>query len=452
MKKIISILIILIILIVVGMGSYWYFDKEQRGPDGGSLSIGDFFPFGREADIPAENINGTPEQPTENLPAQLGRLWKIAPNHQAGAGLLDRDGEAFVRFIDTATGNVFENKIGEVGLKRISNTTIPKIKEAVWLPTGDSVIARYSNDAGTIQTLHAKILPPKTLEEISAENSGVESETTPETTGATGEISNFQDVVDLQELEGTLLSPNIIAFSLFAPKDKAFYIIKNSSGGSAGYTSLADGSKPLKIFDSPLSEWIISWPKESTAVITTKPSALSPGYSYLVNSTTGSFQKLMGNINGLSVNLSGDVKHAIYSYSESNGNAIALAVFDIENGKSTTLVRTFAEKCLWLKDNINVICAIPSTFPRGTYPDSWYEGSISFSDDLWSINTLDRQVNKVADLKSLSGEEIDVIKPIISSKENILIFTNKKDSTLWAFRLNETTSADETNTAEQDEQ
>ncbi|HEY0221172.1 MAG TPA: hypothetical protein VGC58_03045 [Candidatus Paceibacterota bacterium] len=65
----------------------------------------------------------------------------------------------------------------------------------------------------------------------------------------------------------------------------------------------------------------------------------------------------------------------------------------------------------------------------------WYKGIVSFSDDIWQYNTKDFTSKSLTDLKSESGEDVDVIKPILSENEQYLIFVNKKDNSLWSLDL-----------------
>ena len=427
MKKIIWIIIILILAGALGLGAYWVFDRQENGgPSRGNISIGDFFPFGQGGEpVPFEPVVVDPN-PIPTNPAVLPRLWKISQNPQSGAGFLIRDGDNFIRFIDTATGNIFENRVSDFTLSRISNTTIPKIKEVTWLTSGNDAILRYMNDAGVIQTMYAKISPPKptanagTTETVNATSSAVASEI---------------EVRELQELQATFLPGNINALALFGAKGRIFYVVENGGGNGVGYTALADGTRPAKIFESPINEWSVSWPRENTIVITTKPSALALGYSYMLNSTSGALERLLGGVAGLSVNPAPNLVKVIYSESTATGPTLKL--FDVKTGARTVITKTFAEKCLWQKDNIRIICAVPKNFPSGTFPDNWYDGQITLTDSISQINTETGQSVVIADLRELAGTEIDVINLMIDTAENNLLFTNKKDSSLWKFQINE---------------
>lgn len=423
MKKIIWILVVLIIIIGLAGGTYWYFDREQGGAGMSGLSVGDFFPFGQSPD-PEPGIRpvvpvATTTDTTVNIPTP--RLWKIYSNPQAGAGFFERNGEMFVRFVDSAMGNVFENKVGESLTTRISNTTIPKVREAIWLASGESVILRYVTDADVIQTLFTDIVP------ASESN---ESEGGEVVGGAPSE-----DSAGLQELRSTFLAGNIESLSV-GPRERIFYITKTSAKAASAFVANPNGERATKIFDSPVSEWVGQWPRENTLVIATRASASARGFAYGVNSTSGTIQRLIGNVPGLFVRPSYDLTKIAYSET-SAGGASSLKLLTVATGAITNLGTTLADKCVWMKDNVRLICAVPTTFPSATYPDNWYDGRISFTDKIFMIDSANGNQTLLADPSDIVGETVDATKLTLDKNENVLLFTNKKDSSLWSLRINE---------------
>lgn len=413
MKKLFYTVLVIGLVAALALGAYWYFEKQQRGgADGGSLSIGDLFPFGNSG---GAGTDTTPRPApaaatsTPTTPAPLARLWKISIDPQSGAGVFLRDGDTFVRFVDTATGNIFENKLGTAGVTRVTNTTVPKIYEALWSQKGESAIVRYATDNDSIQTLFAHIPAPKA------------------TASSTGETT------DIRELNTNFLASNVIDLAIYGPKDKMLYLTKNSTGGAVGFVANTDGTKAARLFDSPISEWTVGWPKEDTAVIATKPSATAPGFAYFVSTKTGAMQKLIGNMLGLSVLSASDATHIVYS--ASTGDRVSLHSYNAKSGADGTLANTFAEKCTWSKDNLNVFCAVPNAFPGGSYPDDWYKGKVSFADTFTEFNTETNRGMSLIDPKTVTAETIDATHLFLDPSERFLIFTNKKDSSLWAFRV-----------------
>jgi hypothetical protein len=66
---------------------------------------------------------------------------------------------------------------------------------------------------------------------------------------------------------------------------------------------------------------------------------------------------------------------------------------------------------------------------------SWYQGTISTDDDIWKIDTKNNSSILIESLENDSGLKIDVIKPILSTNEQYLVFINKTDNTLWSLDL-----------------
>ena len=140
----------------------------------------------------------------------------------------------------------------------------------------------------------------------------------------------------------------------------------------------------------------------------------------------------MGGINGLTTLTSQDGKLVLYS-----DNNLSLNVYNISTKTADTIgVRTLTEKCVWGRANDALYCAVPKFIPSALYPDSWYKGGISFSDDIWKIDLKTGNTNIIANPESIEGsEEIDGIKLALDADENYLFFVNKKDSYLWKLNL-----------------
>jgi hypothetical protein len=98
-------------------------------------------------------------------------------------------------------------------------------------------------------------------------------------------------------------------------------------------------------------------------------------------------------------------------------------------------LQTLPEKCVWKKDNASLYCAIPSVFPSGEYPDSWYQGISSFNDNIWMVDAVTGKTTPVFVPGSLTLKLLDMTNLTLSPAEDFLFFINKRDSSLWAFDL-----------------
>jgi hypothetical protein len=121
----------------------------------------------------------------------------------------------------------------------------------------------------------------------------------------------------------------------------------------------------------------------------------------------------------------------------------------MQRGSTTDLgINTFPEKCVWsTKERGVVFCAIPESMPIGLYPDTWYQGRILFSDNLWKINTVTMEYRVLSLIRESSGEFVDVENIKLSKNEDYLIFRNKIDLSLWGYNLLEDVVATSTATS-----
>ena len=79
---------------------------------------------------------------------------------------------------------------------------------------------------------------------------------------------------------------------------------------------------------------------------------------------------------------------------------------------------------------------MPKFINAGLYPDIWYQGEVSFSDQFWKIDIQTGNATLLLDpLTVPGGEEIDGIKLALDKDEDYLFFVNKKDSFLWKLEL-----------------
>jgi len=159
------------------------------------------------------------------------------------------------------------------------------------------------------------------------------------------------------------------------------------------------------------------------------------GYLFFLNEKTGDDSKILSGINGLTALVNKTAKNILYS--ESVDDSIRLHYYDLKNNLSKTLsFKTLPEKCVWSKiEELTIYCAVPKTIEDGEYPDSWYQGSMSFNDSVWKIDLKTSSSELVYNLQKESGKEFDIADPFLSGDDEYLFFTNKKDLTFWSLSL-----------------
>lgn len=397
---------ILLLIVVIG-GAFWYFffrDKAPSPTDSGINGGDDLFPFG-QGPTGSGGQGGTSTTDTTidlggGSEAVIPRLRKIWGEPTAGAVLVASGTRAVsARFVDRATGHIYDMPVDGLMETKLSNVTIPQIYEALWSSTGNEVIMRYLKDGATIESFY-----------------GVVSTST---TAAS-------------PLEGYFLTAGIREIAVLG--SRVLYLNPTASNGSF-VTATMSGTNKSAIMSSEFKGWLISWNSPSHAFISSRPSGVVDGFGYILNTGTGTTTKIADGIRGLTgtINPSGD--RVILSAHDDG--AIATAAYSAADRSISLLsISTLSDKCAWSTTQKTVAyCAVPNSVPQGTYPDDWYLGVRSFSDKLWRIDVASGETDIVFDPLFDALEEMDMFKLTVSVDDSYLLFTNKKDMSLWLYRL-----------------
>lgn len=409
------IIISIISLTVLGGLGIWLSNKYTSG---GAKNINQFSFFGNSDEESGGLAGGkggngqtTAGTSEENGKPSLPELRKISSSPTAGIyafnKLVQREDKSkfnavFLRRVDKATGNIYETRMDNMEESRVTNTTIPKIYEALWGNNENSLFLRYLRDDGeTIETFTSKIIE-----------------------GADGKEGS---------LLGTFLPSDIKSIAVSPKKDKVFYLNVVSGEAQGTVMDMVLGKKGI-VFRYPFTEWLPDWPVDNTITLVTKPSGKTSGFMYSINSAGGNMTKILGDIRGLTALMSPDGKRVLYS--ESAGNSFALNLYDIGSAEAVSQsARTLSDKCVWSQDNDVFYCAVPLNPPQALYPDSWYQGLVSFSDVLVRVDAGAGSMTVLVDPKEFAGEEIDAVNLTLSKNEDYLFFINKKDGAPWALEM-----------------
>ena len=433
-------ILLIIILVIIVIGVFWFlFAKQTPSTEEGTgegINFGSMFnPFGptkpaTSPTTPPVDISGYQPEPTSEI---VIKLKKISSMPIAGFAVFNKErlkeinptptlleGEGAetpakptppptefmpaLRYVDRATGNIYQTFADKIEERRFSTTVIPKVYEAFFGNKGESVIMRYLKpDERRIETFVGN-LPKELLGGDTTENN---------------------------EIKGAFLPADVKDVSLSSDGENVFYLF-NSENNIIGATLNLLTNKKTQIFDSPFTEWLSQWPNNKMITLTTKPSSLVPGYMYTMNSGGQNFNQVLGKINGLTTLTSPDGKLALYG-----DNNLSLSLYHTDTKTIEPLgARTLPEKCVWGKAGDTVYCAVPKSAGGGQYPDTWYQGEVSFDDQIWKIDIETKNATLVIDpVMIVGGEEIDGIKLAMDDGENYLFFVNKKDSFLWELAL-----------------
>ncbi|MDO8604116.1 MAG: hypothetical protein Q7K40_01785 [bacterium] len=412
----------LLLAIILG-GGYWYVTKTPAGkalfesfPGESTVREGGATAGGEPTPTPDD---ATPVDIPPNTSSALPRLYELHKAPVAGVGFAEtKDKKGFImsisaRYIERGLGHIYETPFSTYTESRIVNETRLSIAEAAWGNNGKSAVVRFIDDkeGGVIKTRIINIGAPS----ISfARGTSTES------------VAN-----DFLKTEEVYL-PDYIPFLALAQDgaDKLFYL-----GGGDGFTTNFKDTSFSKVFSSTFTEWLPQFPNQKLITLTTKPSEKVFGYLFFLNPSTKSVTKVLGGINGLTTLTSPDGKLVLYS--EIKSGSPELSLYDTVKKETRQLyVQTLPEKCVWgIKKTTVVYCAVPQTLPRASYPDQWYQGLVSFSDDLWEVDAKTFIARRMVETKTLGAPALDMTNLSLSSDDAYLLFMNKASGTPWVYSV-----------------
>ena len=436
--KTLIIIVLVMTFMLSAFGIYKYFKRNTTVAP--TIDATPSFPISSDTPAPAE----TNVTPTGSFPQQTGsqtmgtrqprttnqiqaidkteNIKIISEKPATGSMFIEKidpgskNKKLFVRYEERTSGHIFEMGHNENLAKKLSNTTITRIYQSIPNVNGQSMLIRRFDDNNNAQNIYASLTEPIVV-------------------ASTTVGENL-----IGKLNQSLLSPDIKEVAVSPNATKIFYLTKVGSdfiGTIEDFGGKQTGVNKKQVFNSPLSEWLIQWPQDNTLYLNTKPSANVPGFlfSQVLNKASG-ITKILGDINGLTSNISPDPKYMVYSESVAGG--IKTYLFNITTREKFVLpLTTLPEKCIWGGINKTTLyCAVPTSLPTVDYPDAWYQGIISFNDEIWKIDTVAGNTELLLDKATLDmSGGVDAINLVLSPNEDYLLFTNKKDSSLWQIKI-----------------
>ena len=407
-------------IFLLGSGLYFYFKKTTSNTP---QEAGLFPQASQPIMASAQNANNPQNEASNPPPTSTGattpRLYELHKVPVAGIGFIESgkgsDHTIRARYIERGLGHIYETLLSSLIESRISNETHSRLNEAFFGNNGKSVVIRYLDQGGE----GGSGIKTRILNIGGAVTSFSRGTSTPETN-------------DFLKVEEVFL-PDYIPFLATAEDgaDKLFYL-ENGASSAVGSTVTFKGAGVRNVFSSSFTEWLPQFPNQNLVTLTTKPSANIPGYLFFLNTKTKGVTKILSGVNGLTTETSRDGASVLYA--ETKNGAPELSVYNVTKKESHGLfLQTLPEKCAWSTRVATVAyCAVPDTLPTAQYPDQWYQGTVSFSDSIWKIDTKTSSIEKYYALPGL-----DVVNPVVSSDDTSLLFINKITGTPWVFRINE---------------
>src|SRR3990167_3084920 len=342
MKKIYIVLgIVLLIIIIIFLG--WYLlARNPETPLG--ETVGNILPFGSgdNTNIPIsltddkfgnDTLNNS-DQTFDEFGSPAANLFRISDTPIAGAVIFKRNGATIVRYVDRATGHIYDADLATLAKTKIANQTLPKIYEAHFkiliFKRNGATIVRYVDRAtghiydADLATLAKTKIANQTLPKI------YEAHFRPD--GNAVLVRSLKDDSDVVEnLVLTLTPPKSTSTDTLysvssAPVRGNINTIAVGSGNTLFY-SLRDtssivsatfsGAGDKTLLTSPFTDWRLAAAGEGL-IVHTKASANTSGFAYKLGTSNGVLAKILGPLNGLVVipNVSGN--RVLYSYVENN--------------------------------------------------------------------------------------------------------------------------------------
>jgi len=428
-RKTLIIFTILIVLLVTVVALFGGKSNTQNQPGSNTSrqigfadifsNLGDLFSFKQESGVDQNQDIELGDDPNNQNIGTYSALKKVSNDPVSGFLFYDYEekyqytdqsgvekeevlNKNMIRYMKRINGFVSDTNTQEFPITeiKVSNTTIPKIHEALFYNGGLGVVIRFlGDDLNTIKTFVGEIKP--------------------------GSVSQPGSIT------GNFIEEDIPEISINKIGNMVYY--KKSSFETFFYNKNLNTSSNDSFFNSSFYSWIIDFANNKTLTLSTKGSYFAKGYVYSL-SLDGKLNKIVGGKNGLVGKLSPNEKYLLYSVSD--GGLFRLYIYNIDDKKDfDTGLKTLVDKCVWGESSEYIYCAVPQGPLKGNYPDDWYLGNKSFSDSIWKVNTTNNSAFKINDISISGKEEIDAINLQINSLENRLGFINKNNYTLWMLEL-----------------
>lgn len=283
------------------------------------------------------------------------------------------------RFVEAGTGHLFETTLEGTETK-ISNTTFGRTTHATWSSAGTRVAITYTTERGA---------------EVFVGALGVSD---------TGE----------KTLTGEILPGDVSSVAFSGMSDTLQYVVKEENGSRGIIRDLKTNTETTA-FGTPLKDIVVSW--EPEVLITTKASVHLPGATY-----TKDMARVFDSLNGLTMKALGG--GLVFSGLQNS----VLTSWIVKGGATTPVDRgIIPEKCA--EHGTKIICAIPKSINADGFPDEWYRGDVSYSDELWSMNEEGRG-ERIGDLETVAGRALDTLSLSNDGNGGLLLIA-KNDRSLW---------------------
>lgn len=380
---------ILVLVLLVAWVYVLFFSDSSATKD----TILPNFPFGEDADATIPIAPSQEEAPVIDLTSQeklrqltLGPVIGFQEVQKTPSSTLE------IYYSTAGTGHVYSINLLSGEEKRISGTTILSARKSVVTPDGSYVLTQSGRGGGS----NFFVSPLDT----GAGNAPLEI--------IQEQIIDFSATTDNTFLYATKVGNNLVVREFFP-------------------ISRVDE----EVFTIPFQEAVIVWGKNAldTHFVYPKTSTQLEGYLYM--SQQGNPLKRI-TPNGFGFSAIGNDTYAVYS-AQKDGDYQSNFYNITTNIEQSLPVTALPQKCTLLFSSNKIICATDSTKHNNNTPDSWHQGTMSYTDNIIEIDLDTRNITFLSDTLDESGREIDIINPATGRSNMYLYFRNKNDQTLWLY-------------------
>lgn len=393
MKKQVFIIIgALIVLLLVGVWAYLLFFGTPKSADDVFAELG--LSGSEDTIIPLPEV-APEENPTVNL--ERPKLRQLTTKPVAGFKEVQTATNTLpaLYYVEMGTGHIFSIDLQSGEERRLSGTTIAKASKASISKDGTLVAISSPTNSKSLN-LVLGTLSTSTVTDLNL-------------TSFTKSVSDF-----------TIASSGELLFT------------QTNEASTLGTAYNSKTAKETTVFSIPFRDARVVWGESGNSSHYIYPKASYALEGFLYEAKNNTLTRLPVDGFGFTAKANKD----IIVYTTSVDQVPSTFVYNRNtNTKRALNSYTLPEKCLLQATGFAILCAQEAVVPPYESPDTWYQGTISFKDTLYIINTEEFSAELVTDTFALSNREVDAVELEVGRSERGLYFINKNDNTLWMYEF-----------------
>ncbi len=397
-------LLILIAILIIVLGFWWWQSGQTNVADNAPSVSRSFFPQAGSvvSDLVGsltDRLDGNSREEGNGIGGEGAAIQVVVDEPIADFDFVTVGTSSVLIYVERGTGHIYRLDQSTKDKVRLSAATFSPVWAAAWAQDAAKTYFFIQTSQGGNSSWYR----------IALTNRELVATSTQVTTNAIRLAGTIEDIIP-------------------APDHKTIFTLETNRDKALGYTSKPDGANRTLVWSSNYPDWRVWWPTANYLYLATKADSTMPSVAERLNLTTKIAERLLEGSSGLSLMPEQGGERAIYSVTRF-GSFSTYWLNPTDNKSLILPIITQPEKCVWPKGEI-IWCFVPSSVPNSNYPESWYQGLVSFADQLRHINITNNQSQLVVDPATLNLT-IDALSPKLDQVKNYLYFINKGDGRLW---------------------